>query len=240
MQKKILLTLAEAAKRRDQKFIAGSKKQHAKVMTLLRDEHAGRVAIRFHAVSNKLKLRSGMLGYLPSAGSATKLLESTATIIKRFGFRNLSWRKSQRGSGKVLKNVRRTIRKTCRVFGCDAAANEVACARLQKEPPVALALGPALTPRLVGIVRDKAHSAVRFMKRPFAACPYLERVVRDFARARHSPARMIQCSVDLRRMLEELLAAPIGGQPGVLVLVLAIVLVLTLVLVLVLVLVLRT
>ena len=58
----------------------------------------------------------------------------------------------------------------------------------------------ALTPNMRHVIRDKPHSSRRLMSRPFAADPFLRDVITMVARGRDSMARLIQESLEVRRI----------------------------------------
>ena len=81
----------------------------------------------------------------------------------------------------------------------DADADEVLGAELMRRHEL-LNRARALCPNLQHVLRDKTHASRRLSSRPYGADPYLRDILLMLATGRTSPARMVQHSMEARRV----------------------------------------
>ncbi|CAE7244095.1 haeIIM [Symbiodinium sp. CCMP2592] len=194
--------LAEAAKALDQDFVAKASK-----VCLFRDERKGRLLLRFRAVDKNLLVRSGTMGLAIQPGTgARNITEATRKIMKRFCTRFAGCPNSSRKDKKakpflkvkLFKHLTESV--TC--IAVDAAADEVLSSELMR----ASAWNGSqqkLTPNLRFVVRDKAHASRRITSRPWSADDVLKDVMQFMCGGRHSIAKLLQFSEEIKRIFVE-------------------------------------
>ena len=179
----------------DQRFLA-----RARAVTLLRDERKGRLMIRFLAMGPDLEVRSGTLGQEQGHGTgAMNILKATENVLLRACtiFATPPYR--CRAQPVLNRKIYRHLRLAVTGITTDAAADEVLGAELMRSPEL-LSQTRALCPNLQHVLRDKTHASRRLSSRPYGADPYLSDVLLMFATGRTSPARMVQHSMEARRV----------------------------------------
>ena len=148
--KNMVVCLAEACKRLDQRFLKG-----ARSIALMRDGRKGRTSVRFVAVDASLNVRRGTLGIAFGFGSgADAILKATDQIITDFATLYLGTARERK-----LQNLRKHIRKKVHMITVDAAKYEVLASELMRQP-LGDVLSP-LTPNCQIVLRDKAHASRR-------------------------------------------------------------------------------
>ena len=187
--------LAEALKAMDQRFLA-----RARAVTLFRDERKGRLMIRFLAVGPDLEVRSGTFGQEQGHGTgAINILKATENVLLRACTRFATPPYRCRAQPVLNRKLYRHLRLAVTGITTDAAADEVLGAELMRSPEL-LSRTRALCPNLQHVLRDKTHASRRLSSRPYGADPYLRDVLLMFATGRTSPARMVQHSMEARRV----------------------------------------
>ena len=98
-----------------------------------------------------------------------------------------------------LRDVYKHLRGAITGITVDAAADEILGAEMMRTPALTSEM-QALAPNLRHVIRDKAHASRRLSQRPFAADPFLKDVLDMMASGRGSMARIIQNSLEARRV----------------------------------------
>ena len=166
---RLLACLAEGCRSSHRHFIstAGQKSQ----MALSRDDRSNKQCIRFRCVNESLEIRNGLLGWrsfeLSDAVSKTK---GTIEAITQFCTPRFS-------AGVPDATVAAAIR-SARYLCTDSAAPELLSGVMMKHG-IDQDDRDACTPEILH-VRDKSHSTLRVLKRPFAADAYLQGIVDAF------------------------------------------------------------
>ena len=192
-KKAMMWCLAEAMKSFDQAAM-----KEASAMSLFRDERKGLIAIRFRTVSPGLVQHSGTLGYARDAGTgAANLTKATLKIIQRACSRFANGPRIQ-ARPRLLSKLYSHVRDSIHAIAVDAAQDEVTSAELMRSSWD----GPALTPNLRFVLRDKAHSSRRITSRPWKCDPYLTETLDNFCHGRLAVAKLIQFSPEIRRIFE--------------------------------------
>ena len=194
--------LAEAAKALDQEFVAKASK-----VCLFRDERKGRLLLRFRAVDKDLHVRSGTMGLAIQPGTgARNITQATRKITKRFCTRFAGCPDSSRKNKKVKPFLKvKLFKHLAQSVSCitvDAAADEVLSSELMR----ASAWNGSqqkLTPNLRFVVRDKAHASRRITSRPWSADDVLKDVMQFMWGGRHSIAKLLQFSEEIKRIFVE-------------------------------------
>eukprot|EP00959_Pyramimonas_sp_CCMP1952_P398455 8348896-Pyramimonas_sp.AAC.1 len=158
----------------------------------MRDERKTVLLVRFVAVDGKFNRRSGVMGIKRGGGSAAhEIVKSTSEVIKDFSTAHRGTKRSR-----ILDYVDRNVRDKTHHCAVDSASNELVACEIQRKPLVD-AISPIL-PNCNAAVRDATHASRRILSRPWGIDEHLKKCVEMMARSRHSPARMIQCSLDLQ------------------------------------------
>jgi hypothetical protein len=195
-RRKLVWCVSEAIKEHDRRALTSA---HA--VALFRDERKGRLAMRYKAVDADLVETSGTLGQERDFGTgATNITAATQRIITRmctrFG-----------GSGSTVEPIRlprllEHIRHTVLCITVDSAADEVLSGEMMRCTALS-GTQMALTPNLKFVIRDKAHASRRIISRPWAADAYLKDIVVMMCKGRDSISRMVQNSLDMRRVFSD-------------------------------------
>ena len=191
--------LAEGLKALDQKFIA--KSSH---ISLMRDERHGRLAIQFMAVAPDLTTRSGFLGQARQAGTgADNVSLATWAVMKRACSRFYMAPLSQ-NPGR-LKNLFKHLRSRVVALAADAAADEMASCEILRSAHLSLNTedNQPMLPNLQHVFRDRAHASRRLTSRPWNADEKLKEVMQYMGRGPRSMARLINDSMEIKRIFGE-------------------------------------
>eukprot|EP00438_Fugacium_kawagutii_P027421 Skav217147 [mRNA] locus=scaffold2621:2863:6211:+ [translate_table: standard] len=188
---------------------------NAETISLTRDARRQRLLVRYGACDSSGRSHSGMLGMARDFGeNAGEIVKATRHILKRVCTIHSSCPRWYDGPSSYFNEELKRIE----LVTTDAAANEILAtnigagrrsSRLETEANDE----KILTPNLVMVGRDKAHSFRRLMTRPYASDPFLDGLVDDWIRDNGSMIQKIQNSWDLKRVLVEEVAesdAPTG------------------------------
>lgn len=192
--------LAEGLKSLDQKFIA--KASH---ISLMRDERHGRLAIRFMAVAPDLSTRSGFLGQGRQTGTgADNLSLATWEVMKRACSRFLA-APGGRQAGYLKPRLFQHLRSHTVAICADAAADEMASCEILRSAQLTLIPedNQPMLPNLQHVFRDRAHASRRLTSRPWNADEKLKEVMNYMCRGPGSMARLINDSMELKRLFAE-------------------------------------
>ena len=222
--KKILKGCATCSNRRDRKItwliseaLAEEDRtaiKQAEAIALFRDESKHRLSIRFRAVSPDLDEHSATLGHERDFGTgATKITEATGKSMRKMCTKLHGAPKKVgrfHGVTELDRRMLQHLRQGVVAITVDSATDECLSAEMMRSPALAGQEG-VLTPSLRWLLRDKPHSARRLLSRPWAADPYLKDVVMMCCRGRKSPARIIQCSGEVRRVFTRFVRGSAGA-----------------------------
>ncbi|CAE8641554.1 unnamed protein product [Polarella glacialis] len=196
-QAKMTWCLSEAIKSIDQRFIGEST-----AVSLFRDERNGRLAIRFRAVTADLRTHCGTLGQQRDFGTgARNITLASHEVMKRACSRFAGAPDEQNISSTpfVKKKLLRHLENTAVAITVDSANDELLSAEMMRSP-VLSGLQMKVTPNLRFVVRDKPHASRRLTSRPWGADEVLNEIIVMFCRGRGSVARLVQNSVEVRRV----------------------------------------
>ena len=194
VRRRLVWCVSEAIKEHDRQALTS-----ARAVALFRDERKGRLAMRYKAVDADLTESSGTLGQERDFGTgATNITAATQRIITRmctrFGSAPISTVEPIR-LPRLLEHIRHTV--LC--ITVDSAADEVLSGEMMRCTALS-GTQMALTPNLKFVIRDKAHASRRIISRPWAADAYLKDIIVMMCRGRDSISRMVQCSLEIRRV----------------------------------------
>ena len=100
--------------------------------SLMRDVRKGKVALRFTAVDDRLRSRSGLMAWLPvRTSTGAGMLSLTSQAITRFSTLCVC---SSTGASTYKPQIRKVIRTVAHVMSIDAAENEVVASELMRRP----------------------------------------------------------------------------------------------------------
>ena len=199
---KMAWCLFEGVKARDREALRASR-----FVALMRDERAGRLLIRFRAVSDSLDVYSGTLGLQREFGTGSVAITNATEAIMR---RMCTKMCDPPSAPDVRDDAKRLQRLDTELFehlkaavicvSIDSASDETLSAELMRSS--LLSTGRVLTPNLKWVVKDKAHASRRIVSRPWAVDEYVKDVAMMFAQGHGSMARLIQYSHDLKRVFQ--------------------------------------
>ena len=184
--------LAEAMKASDQERL-----QNAVAVALFRDERKGLISIRFRSVSRDLAVHSGTLGCARDPGTgAASITKATLEVMQRACSRFANAPPECKQKPRLLQALYTHFRESVVAIAVDAAADEVTSAELMRSSWD----GPALTPNLRFVLRDKAHGSRRITSRPWKCDAFLEETLDYFCFGRCAIAKLLQFSPEIRRI----------------------------------------
>lgn len=150
--RKIILCLAEACKRMDQRFL-----MHAQSIALARDGRKCRLSIRFAAVDAGLRVRRGVLGLSPDFGAGGEAIaRATQAMMKSMATKYEGTPHAR--FGQPLYDV---LESKIHMITVDAAQDEILGSEMMRQP-LLTSLG-GTTPNLAWVLRDKAHASRRML-----------------------------------------------------------------------------
>ena len=195
----ICACLSEAIKVADQDFI-----KKCESMTLLRDARKNRLDVRFVGVDDMFNVRHGFVGRVRmKTADGRSIAEQTMEVVNRFCSSILVGGERT----PVNKRLRGQFRKAVMLLCTDAAADELLASEMLRGGRAISAALPAdvAFPNIKAVLRDKAHSSVRVIRRPFKASDTIEQLMHDFVRGKNSPAQMVQNSHTLQALWQQCL-----------------------------------
>lgn len=155
--KKLQWCLWEAIKEQDRKFLL----TNGVVVTLLRDERQGRIALRFIAVDQHMEVKRGILGQTKIFGTgAEEINRATKHVVESLMTKCLH---PPRGCLAAVSDAERTeaqahaatVLGNVKVLTVDAASDELTAGRTGR------AGSDGITPNLALVIRDKTHASRR-------------------------------------------------------------------------------
>ena len=195
--RKIAWCLLQAMKEEDRAAIRG-----CMFISLLRDERASRLHIRFRCVNKDLEVHSGTLGMEKDFGTgASAVTTATERIMRRMCTEHNDPDVAEQAwdIAKLDTALFNHLRNSVLCVAVDSAADEVLSAEIMRSRVLSQS-HQALTPNLLWVIRDKAHASRRLVSRPWAADAYIKDVALMMSQGNGSMARMIQNSLDIRRV----------------------------------------
>ena len=196
-QAKMTWCLCEAIKSIDQRFIGEST-----AVSLFRDERNGRLALRFRAVTADLRTHCGTLGQQRDFGTgARNITLATREIMKRACSRFAGAPDEQHISSTpfVMEKLLRHLENNVTALTVDSAGDELLSGEMMRSP-VLSGLQMEVTPNLRFVLRDKPHASRRLTSRPWGADAVLNDIIVMLCRGRGSIARLVQNSMEVRRV----------------------------------------
>ena len=201
---KMIWCIREAVRRADETILG-----RAVCVTLVRDERASRLAIRFAAIDKTLTIRHGRLGQRRHFGTgALNITKATREVMQRAmtSNYNIPWATDETITSRAPvrscfnQEAFDNLVKSTKMVAVDSASDEINSVRDMHTPADG---SPPLAPNLEVIGRDKAHGSRRSIVRPWQADPVLKDMLHTFVTGKHSMIQKLDHSHDLRRMFTE-------------------------------------
>ena len=191
--------LAEGLRALDQKFIS-----KASQVALMRDERHGRLAIRFRAVAPDLSTRSGFLGQARQAGTGGDNLSLATWQVMKRACSRFVLAPLGRNPGHLKKALFQHMRSKIVALCADSASDEMASAEILRSATLSLAPdNQPMLPNLQHVFRDRAHASRRLTSRAWNADGNLQEVMNYMCRGPRSIAKLINNSIEIKRIFAE-------------------------------------